>query len=385
MIILGLTYIIALFFMLIFKKKYLKFVYIGLIGMLAIIAFNFDPIKAYYIKGNYTDLVRFYDALNHTRIYGYNYLINHSDYSSLFIARWYVYILSFFEKNGIFAVVTCLLEYGLILYTINNFSKKNNSSKLSVVLSTLFFLLTIDYVMNVANVRTPLVFSIYFFCIYKEFIEYKRSKLFLLVYVLLCFLHPIAIVLLMFRIIIIFYNKYTSKVINIILLSWSLIYNFLLPLLAKISTSQYISQLSAKLNYYDNSKENIEVILILFSIIKIILCYLMLKYFIKKIRFDVVNKYKSFYNLANILTFFTLGSYFQYHMFLRLPVLLTFFLSIFIQFDFGNVKNLKYEEEYDVRQFHILKRYIYCLLILLICVCFSLYYFGGYSYRRLIF
>lgn len=385
MIILGLTFIIATCFMVICKKKYLKFVYIALTTMLAIIAFNFDPIKAYYLKGNYTDLFRFYDVLDNIRILGYDYLLSHSDYSMLFISRWYVYILSFFENNGIFVAITCLLEYGIIFYVINKFSKINNSSKLGIILSAIFFIFSIDFCMNISNVRAPLVFCIYFLSIYKEFIENKKNKLFWFIYVLLCFLHQLAIILLFFRIIILFYNKYTEKFINICLIFWSIPYSSILSLLSTITSNQYIYQMTGKLNYYNNITVNREIALILISCIKIVLSLIMLRYFRKKIKAKLKNEYNDFYSIGKMLTYFSLGSFLQYDMFLRLPNLLTYFLIIWIQINLGNVENLKIEENINIRRQHIFSRYIYFLLIILFSLFCIIYYFGGYSYHRIIF
>lgn len=385
MIVLGFTLIFSVFLMVIYKKKHFKFIYIAILLMLTLIAFYFNPIKAYHIKGNYTDLFRFFNVLDNTRFLGYDYLLNHSDYSSLFIARWYVYILSLFEDNRIFTGVTCLLEYGLIFYTINNFSKKNHSSKLSIILCVMFFLLTIDFLMNITNVRTPLVFSIYFFCIYREFIEARKNKFYILIYFLLCFLHPIAMVLLIFRVVVIFYNKHTEKLINTILLTWSIGYYAIIPGLSILINNPYINQVSTKLNYYENINENIEILLILSTFIKIILCYIMVRYFRKEIKVELVYNYKKFYNLAQMFIFFTLGSYFQYHMFLRFSTLLTYFIIIFIQINLGNVKYLKGDTSYIGKKSHVLYRYILFILIILSCAWFSIYFFFGYSYKRIVF
>ena len=385
MIILGFTFIIAIYLILIIKKKYLNFIYITITLLLAIIAFHLDPVKAYYSEGNYLDLLRFYNVLDNTRIGGYGYLLQHSDYSKLFIIRWYVYIMSLFKSNGVLPAFTSILEYGLIFYIINSFAKKNESSKLTIALSTSFFLLTIDFVNNISNIRTPLVFCIYFLCIYKEFIEHKKSKNFWIIYILLCFIHQIAILLLLFRVIVIFYNKYTSKIINVSLLLWSLIYNAFIPLVSKVSSNLYIAQLTSKLNYYDNVSEHKEILLILLSYTKIILSITILIYFTQKLKPIIKKEYHDFYILFKIITLCSIGSFFQYHMFLRLPILLTYFLIIFIQINFGNTSNLKLEKNMTIRLNHILQRNIYCLLIILICGIYVVYYFMGYNYQRIIF
>ncbi|WP_317412693.1 hypothetical protein, partial [Clostridium baratii] len=70
MIVLLLTILFIIFLLFIFKKSRFNIVYLISSIFLSVVAFNFDPIKAYISNGNYTDLYRFYEVLDSTRLSG---------------------------------------------------------------------------------------------------------------------------------------------------------------------------------------------------------------------------------------------------------------------------------------------------------------------------
>ena len=158
MIVLLITILFIIFLLLIFKKSRFNIVYLISSILLSVVAFNFDPIKAYISNGNYTDLYRFYEVLDSTRLLGWEYISNHPDYKSLFIARIYVYLSSFFRINGFLPAITCLIVYGVIFYIIYKFGQKTKCNKSTLILVSLFFLITINFRSVITNIRNPIVF-----------------------------------------------------------------------------------------------------------------------------------------------------------------------------------------------------------------------------------
>lgn len=162
MIVLLIAMLFIIFLLLIFKKSRFNFVYIITCILLSIISFNFDPIKAYLDNGDYTDLYRFYEVLDRTRLLGWTYISNHPDYKSLFLARIYVYLLSYLKSNAFLPAITCLIVYGLIFSIIYKFSQRIKTSKNIMILTSIFFLITINFRSIITNIRNPIVFCVFF-------------------------------------------------------------------------------------------------------------------------------------------------------------------------------------------------------------------------------
>lgn len=381
MIVLLITILFIIFLLLIFKKSRFNIVYLISSILLSVVAFNFDPIKAYISNGNYTDLYRFYEVLDSTRLLGWEYISNHPDYKSLFIARIYVYLSSFFKSNGFLPAITCLIVYGVIFYIIYKFGQKTKCNKSTLILVSLFFLITINFRSVITNIRNPIVFCIFFFLMYIEFVEQKYKLLCWIGYILLCFMHQVALFLIGLRLLMLLYNKYSGKIINIVIILWSFLSQYAIQKVSALTSIPYFKALAMKTQFYSGDVNELrETNLIMIAVIKIILFICLLLYFNYSCNEEIKNKYKKIYEFSLVLICFNIGSYPNYHLFIRLPDLLTYFMLIFIILIFGNKQNNINYNEFKLKK----KNFLYGLLvkseIYFTIIIYFIYYFFSYQY-----
>lgn len=387
MLILFTIFVISITLIICLPKKFIKFNFILTSLSLSILAFNFNPIKAFLDNGNYTDLFRFYNVMDNTRSLGWNYISQHNDYSSLFVARIYVYLISLLNNNGFLAAITCFILYSVIFFVIYRFSKKINSNKNTIILVTCLFLLSINFRSGITNIRNPLVFCIFFMILYFDLIESKNKKACFITYILLCFLHQIAILLFGLRLILIFYGKKNNKLINIIILLWGIIYKYLIEFIYKLTSIEYFKALVNKANYYNSVQEIREVPLMIIAILTIIFSMMILIYFNYRCNDIIKSKYNNIFNYFNMLVLLNIGSINNYHMFLRLGTLLIYLDMIFLMIIFGS----KYSIISNVSNNYKLIRgdkFIRSMIVwgtYLFSIINMIYYFFSYQYRILCF
>ena len=387
MLILLVVTIIINFLLLILKKEHLNKGFFISTVILSIVAFNFDPIKALN-NGNYTDLIRFYDVMDKCRTLGWTYISNHPDYSSLFLARLYVYFCSLFKWNQILATMTCFICYSLVFYVIYKFGMKENCKKNILILVSIFFLITINFKVIIANIRAPIVFCVFFYLIYIELIEKKYKLLCWIGYILLCFMHQVAIFIIIIRIFVIIYNKYYGNFIKILLVSWSLLSNQAILILYKFTYIPYFSGIIDKVKLYSNPLNQIyDPNLIIITWIKNIVFIIILIYFKKNIKKEVANKYKDLYTFTILLICFDIGSFKSIEMFTRISDLITYLMLIVIILCLGNVRanlnfNIEKKSGYKRENVFLYGNLIKIALVGLMMIYF-IYYFAGYQYNVL--
>lgn len=387
LVLLVVTVIIILLLILLKKENLNKGFFIATI-MLSVVAFNFDPIKALFNNGNYTDLVRFYKVMDNCRILGWQYISNHPDYNSLFLARIYVYFSSLFNWNGIIAAITCFICYILVFSVIYKFGMKENCKKNILILVSVFFLITMNFKMTIANIRSPIVFCVFFYLIYIELIEKKHKLLCWIGYILLCFMHQVALFIIIIRIFVMLYNKYYGNFIKILLILWTLLSSEVISILYKVTSIPYFDAIMNKVKLYSNPLNQInDPNLIVITWIKNIVFIIILIYFKRNIKKEIINKYKDYYVFTILLICFDIGSFKSIEMFTRISDLITYLMIIVIMLCLGNVRanlnfNFKYINEYKKNNVFLYSNLIKIALIGLIMLYF-IYYFTGYQYNVL--
>ncbi|PGT89046.1 EpsG family protein [Bacillus sp. AFS040349] len=323
--------LIASFFFLItsfiFPREKLNYYFLLISFILAIIGF-------FVVPNNTMDLYKHYQVLEAIRISGIEVVSNHNYYDSLPIFRIYFYLISFLQYNGFLPAITVFITYALTFKTIYKLGIRYNVSKLGMLLAMLFFVGTFNYLGLLSGIRNMLAFSVFAYFLYIDLVEKKNSLFCWLIYILLCFFHSSTVVLVLFRLLLYLYNKFTGKIINIVLIAWSFGSFMIINMLDSLTDIKLFKLLIMQIEGYST--------LDYYPIIPAISKYLILiTIMITFLYFMNVNKsikeLKGITRFSALIIAFTIGSITNYHIFVRFVNFLIFLSPIYIMLISKNI------------------------------------------------
>lgn len=331
--------IIILFFMIfIIKKKYLKIYFIFVSIILAIIAFNFEPPKGY-------DLVRHYSMLENCRQYGWEYIINHRDYSTLPVGAIYMYAISLLGNNGFLPAITSFITYMSVFIVMYKFCEEKKYTKESIIFAFFTFVAVFNYVGLISGIRNNLCLALYFYFLYNDLVKNKNVIVSMIAYVVLAFIHPSIFVLIFIRLLLYLKNRKVSLLIKIGLLSWSLLKNLILGFLANFTSISIINLIVQKMNSYTVEEAmavaNVPLYTFVYCTIDIVLLLIFLKYKRNSQEDANLQKYNKF---VTYMFCFVFGAIYEYHFFVRMSnfLLMLNLIPIIYLFSKKSIINSKY-------------------------------------------
>ena len=353
-------------------KRYKK-ILIG-IGIVAfsVLAYLFDPIKAWEVNGNYTDLYRFYYDMEKFAVYGWDCPIYYlkSDYSAIILSKILVFTVSKIGIKGLLQSISILIVYGVAHYVFFDYAKDKKINTTVAAISFFVFICLYNYVTIITNIRMPIAMALFFLILYNDIIKKKNIKICLLGYFSLIFIHTSFILFFVIRIVVMFTNKKNWKFWAFIFLTYGLFINSFGTFIGKFSNNIYIHAIFQKiyLYLYTDKANDFYLPTVFCGILKIIMTVMLLK------------KYKNrdtYYYFCLIYLSWCCGSIFNYHFFHRA----TNFLCYLIPFMYMEYKNnmLKKNEIINDKVSII---YIYMMCIIIIHL---IYYFGSFQYNVLCF
>lgn len=351
-----------------------KYFYVFLITLLlSILGSLYNPIAAYE-NGNYTDLYRFYQTINSIKGYPFNNnVLIFQEYNNIFVMKVLLFMISRIGINALLPFVSSFVFYGISgIFVIKICEKYKVSSKI-MGLSYFIFICLFNYKMVISNIRCPIGEAIFVLTLYYDLLKENKSKWYLLGYLVCCGIHPIFILFITLRLILLLKSKVIEKIYYVIILLYSLFINVFFELILKITNIELFNYIYIKMNYYTNlwnGKSNELIILTGLSQI-IVLSYLL---FILKNKLDKKSLEFKFYKLSIVYTIFTISSYWNFVIFQRCTWLLIFFIIYWYIY----IKSLKQRSD----RFRLA---IYDIVVLFL-VSFSLVsYFFTYQYNVLTF
>ena len=183
-----------------FKKIYWCIIVVAII-CLAIVSYYIDPPFEW-------DLYRHFQLLNKMKNGGINFALNSSNYKELFVVNYFYYFISLTGNNHLLPFITVLICCFIFLKIYYNFVYNNDKISLFVklILFILFFAL-FDIVITISSIRTNL--SIIFCALgaYLECTNKKNKVVSFIVYGLSLFIHPVSVVFIITRFLIIFKSE----------------------------------------------------------------------------------------------------------------------------------------------------------------------------------
>lgn len=207
------AYFLLMFFLLIYASNInVKGLLAAYTLVLAAMGFCFKP----YVTA---DLYRIYESVRLFATFSF------SDFwhelvvtASTPAARLFYYAIG---KTGIpelLPAITCLVTYTCIFYIILHTAERFSISRKHVAIAVLFTMSVGNYMMVISNIRSMLAISLICWCFFRESVEKKYSIFHLPVYITAGLLHNLAIVVIVFRIMVLLFKKQISTGKKILLL-----------------------------------------------------------------------------------------------------------------------------------------------------------------------
>lgn len=352
-----------------------KYFYVFLITLLlSVLASLYNPITAYE-NGNYTDLYRFYQTINSIKGYPFNNdVLIFQEYNNIIVMKVLLFVISRIGINALLPFISSFVFYGVSGIFIIKICEKYNVSSKIMGLSFFLFICLFNYKMVISNIRCPVGEAIFVLTLYYDFLKEKKSKLYLLGYLICCGIHPIFILFIILRLMLLIKNKVIEKIYYAIILLYSLFINVFFELIAKLTNIELFGYIYMKMNYYTNlwnGKTN-ELLIILTGILQIgVLIYLL---FILRNILDKKSSEFKFYKLSIIYTILSISSYGNFVIFQRCTWLLIFFIIYWYVY----IKSLKSKN-------NRFKVAIYDIVILFLIAFSLISYFFTYQYNVLTF
>ncbi len=347
------------------KKQEFKKLYTFILFGLFIISFTFIPSED-------MDLYRHYLTLENFRNNGWEAVLNYYYFDSLPIYAIYFYIISQLKINAFLPGITAILVYGFCFLTINKVSNKYNIAQKGESRALLCLLFTLNLLNVMSGIRNALAFSIFSYFIYIDLVERKKRILCWVIYFLLIFLHSSILMLIAFRILLLFYTKRTKIIFFICILFWNKFYVIIIYILSFFPSNPLNSLFLEQIEFYSNQDyiEFYQLIMNLGLLVCISLAFYFFRKYIFLINFNIYNNYIS------LILFFTWGSISSYNLFIRLMIFLILNLPVYVLFIFN--EDSRYDN-LNCKKILIPKKIIRFILIYIATI--NLFFLMIYQYR----
>lgn len=362
MVAIGISVFSILLAMLLLPQKYYRFIFIIICLLLSIVAYNWEPPVG-------MDLYRHYTLIQNFRTEGWKGGLLFSPYTNNQpIVNYIFYAVSLLpvKYNGILPAIGTFIGYYLFFEVIFEISIEEKIDKISIIIATIFFVSTYKYLYLVSSIRNFVAFSILFYFLYLDLVKHKSVRLCFLVYFLLGFWHYISFLILLFRVILVFYQKYAKPVIAILIIFWKEEQILLFAILNKLSFFPIFSFLKGKTSFYIereiiNYKDMVVPIVIFLTITLVLLYYIYESKNKKEIKNQITSEY---INYVFLIVCFTVGAVTSVDLFVRFVNFMVLLIGPIIINLIKKNSDIKKDNIFLIRSIILLSSF-FCLTILL--------------------
>lgn len=163
--------------------------------VLSILAYGYDPLRAYYEYGIYTDLVRISNDIDMFRLYGDDY----AAYVAAPLSRWYVSSFALFSENSLIASVSAMLFYGSSFTILYRVGRAENADEKTISAAGFLLVAITNYNSVIGNIRYPIATAVFVGLFYLDAIRHSIKARIL--YIVLPLFHPGSIIYLLMRLV----------------------------------------------------------------------------------------------------------------------------------------------------------------------------------------
>lgn len=171
-------------------RKYFPFYIITI----SVLAYSYNPVGS-------PDLVRYFAMLDDCRSLSFKETINYF-HDGLICNNFMFWFFGHLGDNNLLTCFSVTVVYSIATFITCDLAELNNETK-SIPAVLLYQLLTLPFISIANNIRNVLAFSIIVFAAYQEIVKKRRNLYILLLYLIPCFLHTSAVILVVFRLLII--------------------------------------------------------------------------------------------------------------------------------------------------------------------------------------
>ena len=347
------------------SKYYLS----SLVFVLSLLAYGYDPVRAYYEYGIYTDLFRIFNDVDMFRLYGDDYVA----YMAAPLSRWYVSFFSLFSENSLIAAVSAFLFYGISFTILYRIGRAENADEKTIAAAGFLLVAITNYSVVIGNIRYPIATAIFVGLFYLD--AHRNSIKAKLLYLFLPLFHPGSIIYLLMRSVT--RKKMFLVFLFFLVLAGVLFINIDIIFSALISFADiFFQDMQSKLEVYSdvsNFSEPTAAIYVWFFLQVIYLVYLLIdvcRYATSEWRTST----RLFRNFIWFMIFLSVSSVMNYQFMLRLFTPAFLFIPILFLQDIENLR--KAGKKITTR---------YALMCVIVGIAF-MYYFGQtYGYHSLTF
>ena len=161
--------------------------------VLSLLAYGYDPLRAYYEYGIYTDLFRIFNDIDMFRLYGDGYVA----YMAAPLSRLYVSSFALFPENSLIAAVSALLFYGISFTILYRIGRAENADEKAIAAAGFLLVAITNYSVVIGNIRYPIATAIFVGLFYLD--VHRHSIKAKLLYLFLPLFHPGSIIYLLMR------------------------------------------------------------------------------------------------------------------------------------------------------------------------------------------
>lgn len=164
----------------------------------------------FYVPYVTADLYRTYGFLDYFRTFEFKDFLETYRNSSTIIANIYYWFISKTGENRLLPAITALVSYFCIFYVFRKTAEKYSISKKNLAIALFFYMSIGSYIYVISNIRTMLAISLIVFCFFREAVEKKFRLYHILLYVIAAFMHNLAVVVILIRLVVPLVSRSTS-------------------------------------------------------------------------------------------------------------------------------------------------------------------------------
>ena len=204
-------------------KKIKKFFIIYII-ILTILSYNFKPFCE-------IDLTNLQYQINTYYNYSWNQLfelmLHTSDFSRLF----YFYVIHKLNDVNLLQTFVTTVVYSIIFYTIYDYCKRKEYLSICAARTLFLFMMLGQYIDLISGIRSTTAFALFYFCIYREFIQKKSILSNLLFYIIAIGFHNAVVPAIIIRMLFFVFQREKNTLKKL--------FNYLISILLIIGSVKY--------------------------------------------------------------------------------------------------------------------------------------------------
>lgn len=320
------------------KRRVLIAVQIILIVALAILAFLIEPRES-------NDLYRHFRDIDLIREHGFGTV---QQYNNVILIKLLFALVALLQNNHFLPAIAVLITYGISMYIIYDFAKRNKATSRVISIAILLNLALCSFYAVASGIRNAMACSFLALGLYLDLIIEEKLAKKIWPYIVAALIHPMAYIVIVIRVL--FQIKWLDKIKYLILVV-GFLYRPIMKLLyfINIEWTKYIAQ---KMELY-LVKESIEDIRWLLVVWIFLIFVYAVTIILKKIKQD--NKLKNYLNFVQIYILFIFAFTFVADIFTkRLTFLLAFFMIPFV---------------YLIEKNLVKRKKIFCYGVLIVLLC----------------